>query len=186
MPDLQVRGYAIVHAGKYLREAGGQKAIEALSAPLQRVLDVATPVAWTPVSHMAELFHAVAKLGDGDEEKARHHLEKCGEYQGMAATSTFLRLVMKVLTPAMFAKKLPTLWSRDSTVGSYSCDVFDDHIVCRMHGMESLEHFAPTSVGYVRFTLGAMGKEVLSSTLHGWSLKEPSSSLMWFDMYWKT
>src|SRR5262249_16908134 len=139
----------------------GEPAIAALSPALRQALSTATAASWQPVEHVSELFHAVAKLGNGDEEKAREHLEKCGEYQAVAATTTFLKLVMKVLTPNMFAKKLPTLWSRDATGGTYAVDVAEDHIICRLKDMEKFEHFAPTSVGYVRHSLKCMGKEVV-------------------------
>lgn len=185
MSDIQVRGYAILHAGAYLRETAGEQAMDALSPALKQALATATAASWQPVSHVSELFHAVAKLGKGDEEKARDHLEKCGEYQAVAATTTFLKLVMKILTPSMFAKKLPSLWARDATGGTYEVEVFDDHILCRLKNMEAFEHFAPTSVGYVRHTLKQMGKVVTKSTLHGWGLDKPSSSDTWFDMHWK-
>jgi hypothetical protein len=185
MSDVQVRGYAIVHAAGYLRQEAGEQAVQALSPALQHALKTATPAGWQPVAHVAELFHAVAKLGDGNEAKAREHLEKCGEYQAIAATTTFLRLVMKVLTPNMFAKKLPSLWSRDSTGGRYLADVHEDHIVCHLKEMEAFEHFAPTSVGYVRYSLKTMGKEVTKTTLSGWSLAKPSSPDMSFSLHWR-
>lgn len=185
MSDLSVRGYAITHAGEYLRQQGGDQAIAALSPALRQTLETAAAASWQPAAQMSEVFHAVAKLGKGDEAKARDHLEKCGEYQGMASSSTFLKLVMKVLTPSIFAKRVPTLWSRDSTVGTMDVELFDDHIVIKFKNTEPLEHLAPTVIGYHRYVMKHMGINVIRSELHGWSLSQPSSADLWFASYWQ-
>jgi hypothetical protein len=92
---------------------------------------------------------------------------------------------MKVLTPSMFAKKLPTLWSRDATAGKFVVDVYDDRIACQLLEMSAFDHICPVSVGYVAFALEAMRKPPERWTLKGWSLKTPNPAESSFELYWK-
>ena len=110
----------------------------------------------------------------------------CGTYLGTEATNTFLRLVMRMLTPGIFAKKLPSFWSRDSTGGRYEVELGERSMVCRLLEMEEFHHITPVSVGYVTFALKAMGKTVERTTLHGWSLATPSASTTWYEVHWKS
>lgn len=187
MSEVKTRGYSLLNTAAYLRHAAGPDAdriMEGLSPALRQALNGAAPTGWQPAAYTSELAHEIAKLANGDETKAREQLEACGEFVGKAATTTFLKLVMKVLTPTMFAKKLPTLWSRDATGGTYVVDVFEDHIVCRLKDMEAFAHMGPISVGYVRFALKSMGMQIVSSKLHDWALDKPIAPA-WFEIYWK-
>jgi hypothetical protein len=189
MSEFQVRGYTIVNAVKYLKHAlgeeGARQVFEGFSPGLQHALTSAAPADWVPVSHISEAHRAIAALGKGDEDRARNELITSGRWIANEATNTFLKLVMKVLTPALFAKKLPKLWSRDATCGRYEVDVTEDRLVCRLHEMEEIDHMAPSALGYVTFALEAMGKKIESSKLHGWSLAKPNASGAWFELYWK-
>jgi len=190
MSETQVRGYTVLKTAAYIKHATGEqeakRILQGLSPSLQQALTTATPASWLPVAHCSELFSAVAGLAKGDEAKAKAELINCGEFLGNEATNTFLKLVMKILTPAMFAKKLPSLWSRDATGGKYDVEVYDDRIVCKLLEMEEFEHIGPISVGYVSFALQAMRKPVAKSNLHGWSLDKPRPKECWFELYWKT
>lgn len=188
MSAIQVRGYTILNAATYLRHVLGEqdakRAIEKMSPGLQQTLGTATSAGWYPVAHVAELYRAIAALGSGDSTRARTELVKCGRFTANEATNTFLKLVMKVLTPSLFAKKLPSLWSRDATGGRFEVDVTEDRIICRLFEMDAFDHIAPISLGYVSFSLEAMGKKIQSSELHGWSLDAPSAPGTWFELRW--
>jgi hypothetical protein len=131
------------------------------------------------------VFTAIAERGKGDDARARQLLVDCGTFLGTEATNTFLRLVMRMLTPALFAKKLPSFWARDSTGGRYEVDVTEQRIVCRLLEMEQFVHIAPISLGYVSFALKAMGKTIERSELHGWSLATPNPPEPWYELHWK-
>ena len=110
---------------------------------------------------------------------------ECGKHAAREASNTFLRLLMKLLTPAMFAKKLPELWGRDCTGGRITDPKLHDRIVNHLLDMNGFDHIAPVAVGYVLFALEAMGKTIVQSTLHGWSLWRPSASDSWFEVAWR-
>jgi hypothetical protein len=189
MSDIQVRGYTVLKTAAYLKstvgEAESKKMFQSFSPELQHTLGSATAAGWVPAAHSSELFRAVASIAKGNEEKARTELVNCGKWLANEATNTFLKLLMKVLTPNLFAKKLPSLWSRDATGGRYEVDVFDDRIVCRLKDMKAFDHIGPIGVGYVTFSLEAMRKPVEKTELHGWSLAVPNPDESWFELYWK-
>jgi hypothetical protein len=180
----------VLKAAAYLRSRVGEeeakRVFQAFSPELQHALNTAAPAAWLPVAHIAELHRAVAALGQGDDARAEAELVTCGRTISSEATNTFLKLVMRVLTPTLFAKKLPSLWARDATGGKYHVDVYEDRLVCRLSEMEAFDHIGPISVGYVSFALESMGKVIEKATLHNWSLDNPSAPDCWFELKWKT
>jgi hypothetical protein len=190
MSGIQVRGYTVLKAASYLRgrvgEEEARRLFEGFSPELRQALNTAAPAAWLPVAHIAELHRAVAALGKGNDDLARKELITCGQTMANEATNTFLKLVMRVLTPTLFAKKLPSLWARDATGGKYHVDVAEDRLVCRLSEMDEFDHIGPISVGYVSFSLEAMGKTIEKTELHNWSLSNPSAPDCWFELTWKT
>src|SRR5688572_16476815 len=102
----------ITNAAGYLRdvvqkESGEQavaRAMEKLSSGVRSALAEAKSAEWYPVAHLAEVFRAIAGLGNGDEERARQYLVAAGSYNAREATNTFLRLLMRMLTPTIFAR----------------------------------------------------------------------------------
>ena len=189
MRPIQMRGYVLLSAAAYLRQsAGEQKAKQVLGDLSPRVhtaLGSAKQASWCAAEDLAEVYRAIADLSKGDEDRARESLIDCGKYTAREASNTFLRLLMKVLTPGMFAKKLPDLWARDCTGGKIEVELHEDRISNRLVDMEGFDHIAPVAVGYVRFALEAMGKSVTKSVLHGWSLATPGPATCSFDTYWE-
>ncbi len=186
--DVKVRGYIVAKTASYLKQATSEseqrKIFEGLSPPVAHAIREAKPADWMPAAYSAELLRAVAGLAKGSDDAAKNELVKCGRYIAGEATNTFLRLLMKVLTPAMFAKRLPSLWQRDSTHGRYEVDVTSEKITCRMREMQVYEYIAPIGVGFVSHALEAMGKTITKQELHGWSLANPNPSDPWFELHW--
>ena len=186
--DVKVRGYIVSKASAYLKsivgEAEARRIFESLSPQLASAIGQAKPAEWMPAAYSSEILRAIVATTKGDEAKARDELVKCGRYIANEATNTFLRLLMRVLTPALFAKKLPGFWERDSTAGRYEVDVTEEKITCRLSDMQAFDHIAPIGLGYVSFALESMGKTITRSELHGWSLGNPNASEAMFELYW--
>jgi hypothetical protein len=190
--DFKVRGYMIVNAAGYLREAvqkesgepGALRAIDKLSPEVRKALSEAKSAEWYPVSHLSEVFRAIAALGNGDEERARQYLVAAGSYNAREATNTFLRLLMRMLTPTIFARKVPDFWRRDCTQGRLEVNVSDNKFTCHVYDMEGFDHAIVGTVGYLSFAFEAMGKRVQHASLHGWSLSKPSADGAWMELRW--
>jgi hypothetical protein len=189
MAENQMRGYGLLSAVAYLRKAAGEprakQIMDGLSPETKQAFATAKDASWCSSKSIAEVYRAIASLSNGDESSAQKNLIECGKYAAQQASNTFLKLLMKLLTPTMFAKKLPDLWARDCTVGKIVVEVYDDRIRNRLMDVAGFDHLGPVAAGYVAFALEAMGKTITKTELHGWSLATPGSDC-WFETYWKS
>src|SRR5687767_5169368 len=107
--DFQARGYILAATFKFLRETAGERKtgeiMEGVSPALQEAARAVTPAGLYPVPLFAELNRTLVKhLAGNDEEKAKEVLIQCGRYIGREATNTFLKLLMRMLTPKLIMK----------------------------------------------------------------------------------
>lgn len=191
MPEFQLRGYMIAKTAEFLRETalarGMEDPSEKLSAPLRSALKSMTPVGWYPVAYIGELNRlVVTALAENDEERARSDLASCGKFLAEEATSTFMRLLMRVLTPGLFARKLPELWRRDCTYGKLDIQTDERTMTIRLSEMDGHDHIAAIMPGYTCFALEKMGKTVERVNVNGWSVSNPNASGTELKLFWKT
>jgi hypothetical protein len=189
MEPFKTRGYGMITAVKYVKEAldPGRRAIvlERIPPETIRMMETAKPTEWYPASLSGDLLTAIAESANGDAAVAERDLVGLGKFAANEATNTFLRLLMKVLTPTLFAKKLPSLYERDNTKGKVTVDVNDQRLVCRVDDCKGYAHIGPMSMGWSIFALESMGKKLSESRLHGWSLDNPDSGSFGFELDWK-
>src|SRR5690606_9954882 len=113
-----------------------------LPEPLRKLLPVISPAEWYPREHCVSLHRAIAGAG-ATAEAAYEGLVACGEYMATEATNTYLRLVMRLLTPALFCKKVPKFWQRDHSEGEFTVenvDVDARRIDMRLRGVAGFDH----------------------------------------------
>ena len=190
MSEPQVRGYILASAQNFLREQAGQEktaqVVSGLSDDLQAILPALKPAGWYPIELLGEFNRTiVATLAGDDEEKAREVLLDCGRFMGREASNTFLRLLMKMLTPNLLAKKIPEFWKRDHTAGHVEIDITDSNLVGRIFPPESYSHCGPVSAGWCGFNLQTMGKTIEQTKISNWSLSDPAKSGVTFELVWK-
>jgi hypothetical protein len=182
----------ITNAAGYLKEAVEKKSgpeeakrvIEALSSGTRATLAEAKPAAWYPVSYLSETFRAIAALGNGDQARAQEFLIEAGSYNAREATNTFLKILMRMLTPTIFAKKVPDFWRRDCTGGRLEVNVKDNRFTCHFYEFQGFDHAVVGTLGYLSFAFNAMGKRVERSSIHGWSLSKPAEDGAWLEIDW--
>jgi hypothetical protein len=190
MGEYEVRGYMVSTTAAFLRQTAAERGlpdpIERFSAPLRALLDNVVPVGLYPVAHVAELNRLiVSSLADNQEGRARTELANCGRFMANEATNTFMRLIMKVLTPSLFAKKLPDLWRRDCTHGKLELTVEDTSMTLGLRDMDGHDHIAAVMPGYVGFALEKMGKVIERISLDGWALEKPNGNGASIEFVWK-
>jgi hypothetical protein len=177
--DFQVRGYMILNTLSYLSEKVGEpdakRIIAGFPPEVRDVISSAKSGGLYPVAALSHSLGAVAALGNGDENRARDNLVMCGTFMAREATNTFFKLVMKMLTPALFIKKLPDFWKRDCTKGRLEVDIKDRTIVFRFFDMKGFDHAVCTGTGFVTFALQTMGKTIEKTSIQNWSLENPSA-----------
>lgn len=112
-------------------------------------------------------------------------LERCGEYIASHATGTFLRLLMKIFTPKLFAKQLPSIWTRDITKGRFEVDtteVDEGRLIFRLKDIEGLDFVGPVAMGWIAFVMKAMNRPPQSMKLSGWSRAQPGPAEVEIDL----
>ena len=187
--DFCVRAYMARSTALFIQDTLGDQ-------ELDRILKEASPAArsaatslkpadWCPVGGFSELLRGLAAKSNGDSEHARERLIACGEFIAREATNTFLKIVIRMLTPSLFAKKLPDLWKRDCSGGTFEVDAAGNTIVIRLAGMEGFDHVPCTAAGFVKFALTTMGKTVEQVQIHSWSLTQPCADGARIELTWK-
>ncbi len=189
MEAVKARGYLLHTTLKYLQEGMAadrrSKAYQSVKPETVRLVEAAKPTEWYDVGIYNELLEAVASASNGDGVTAENDLVRCGTFAANEATNTFLRLFMKVLTPALFAKKLPSLFERDFSAGKVKVEVADDRLICSLKNVRAFRHVAACSSGFATFTLETMGKKLLDRKIRGWSISDPQPEECEFELIWQ-
>ncbi|AKU97362.1 hypothetical protein AKJ09_04026 [Labilithrix luteola] len=189
MTEFKTRGYGIAAALKYCREgvdpARRPKVIASISPETIRYIESLKSAEWYPTVPMTEMFNAVIAACDGDMKLAEQDLIGCGIFAARDASNTFLRLVMRVLTPTLFAKKLPSLYARDNNKGTVEVDVTEDRVVAHFKDTLGFDHLAAMSAGWMNFALESMGKQVTSYKITEWAVTRPNVPDFKIEMGWK-
>jgi hypothetical protein len=192
MIDPVVRGYMLVSTLEYIESPAfddDQRRVvyASLSKDVSRDRSAYDVMKWYPASFANELNSGMAAVHRTDEKKVYDLLEGLGMFTADKATSTFLRLLMKILTPGLFAKKAPDFWARDNRVGTMEADTSmldEKRLVVHLRGISPLVHVAPSAAGFARFALKAIGLKNLNVETRGWSLKVPAPEAVQFDISW--
>ena len=191
MSETHMRGYIIVHTIQYLREKLGDtewaRIESSLSPGLQAVLaGEVKHGGWYPISHTVELNRVLLdRMAQKDDASARDALHHCGRYIAGAATNTFLKMLMKMLTPGLFARKLPDVFRRDFSSGRLESSLEGRKLICRYYDVPGFEHSAVLASGFAAKAFEGMGKDVETFSVHNWSLREPNTDGSWFELTWK-
>jgi len=121
-----------------------------------------------PIERCYELMHAIASALDNEAERYDACI-RCGQFIADDAINSFLRLLIKFLKPHLFARKYGTFFRRAHTFGEVEPKDFTERsFVLEMSGVNGYAYVAPITIGFMNFTLEAMGckdikvREVLS------------------------
>ena len=192
MSALLYRGYGIKQTAAFIKAhfdaKTSQRLHDSFPEDLKTDLRDMAPGAWYPREYEAALLRAIASVKN-DDAGSYADLVACGEYVANEATNTFLRLLLKILTPAMFAKKVPEFWDRDNQ-GSGRFEVETSNagagkISMKLLGAEGFDHIGIASIGWIRYGLVTMGKSNVKVTQTGWSMASPSPQEVTYDVAWE-
>jgi hypothetical protein len=151
--EKMVRGAVTIGANAYLfQRHPGAAANGSSDASLSKG-------GWYPLQHTVEAYRAVAAL-NSDAAKRNDELIECGKFIGHEATNSFLRLLIKFLNPAVFARKFPEFWSRDHNFGTVSVDnseFKDRKLVINLSGVEGYDFIGPVCAGWIHKAFESMG-----------------------------
>lgn len=116
---------------------------------------------WYPCEDAAAVFRAIAEHHAKEDGKVELALEGVGREIAETASTTSLRLLFRLMTPSLFAKKASDLWERYSC-GRLAVSSFDAGTHRMSVSLEDVEEFdfvGLVAAGFVLFALEAVGCE---------------------------
>lgn len=183
------RGYSMTSAWRFIDQAYDaetrQKIVDQLSPEVRKAMGTYKDVEFYPATHWSEILRGVATVVGKTDADAERELQSCGAFTASEATNTFLRLLMRVLTPALFAKKIPSLWSRDNTAGQFSVDLSDinrGRLVFQLSDVDGYAYCGPAAMGWISFAMKTMGRQTNTMKQMGWSLENPAPKNVVIDL----
>lgn len=189
MTTAQIRGYSLRQTARYLESKfdpeARKRALDAMPSNSRALLSSFDAAEWYPRDHATALYRTIATARGGDEAYA--DLVGCGEFIASEATNTFLRLLMRIMTPTLFAKKIPEFWKRDQRGGHFEADVSQadkGRIGMKLVDVEGFDHIGVVSIGFIQFGMVALGKKGVQIEQEGWSLATPGPHTINYEIKW--
>lgn len=157
-----------------------------LSSALRMELDVVAPGGWYPRQHQVELLHTLTSIR-GQSEAAYGDLIRCGGAM-LTTENEFSRLLMKVMTPDLFVKKVPVFWSRDHRNGG-TCEVESLDTTARtgrirLRGVAGYDHFTVVWLGWMKRVLEVVSGPRAEVWQTGWSWSAPGPEDVSIEVRW--
>lgn len=187
--ESKTRGYSMTAAWAYIDAtydaATKEKIVEQLSPEVRKALGTYREIDFYPAVHFSEVLRGVGTVVGKDDAGAEREIEACGSYIARQATNTFLRLLMRVLTPTLFAQKIPSLWSRDNTHGGFEVDLSGadkGRLIFTLKDIKDYPYIAPCAKGWIGFAMKTMGRSRQSMKLSEWSLESPAPNRVPIDL----
>ena len=156
------------------------------SEQLRASLAYRSPSDWCPREHLVEVLTAVAEL---DARNARQEqLVACGQYINERSANAISSLLMGILTPALFVKKLPRFWQREHR-GSARLELERSEgavelVRFRLSGVAGYDHIALVWLGWMKSALTQMGHPGASITQRGWTATSPGPDEVHYELRW--
>lgn len=185
-----VRGYMVLSPLTHLRsfyDAKNAAAIEArIPADIRAALPQVTDVGWYPREYAVAIYSAIAdhhRHGDGKVSQAIFDM---GHGIATRALETFLKLVIKVMTPEVFVRKIPDVWLRDHKGGfmkTDTSDVANNHVVFNLQEVGGYNYIGGSLPGFQTATLTALGCKGLRYECD-WTPENPGPESVTCHFHW--
>jgi hypothetical protein len=189
MDEPKIKAYGFIATIEFIEknydDAARKRIFGALTPAARSFMEVAKKQQWAPPGHSSELWAAMVKEHTPDQQADQ--LVKCGRYMGAFATNTYLKLLMKMLTVKMFAKKFPDIWQRDANFGRVElgdlAEIEKGKLTIYFKDLK-FAYFGPITQGWFSFSLETMGLKGLSVENAGWSVTNPDPGELTYRISW--
>jgi len=140
-----------------------------------------------PRGWLSQYLGSIARHYD-DPQRGHDDIVECGLYHGNDATGTFLRLLVKFLTPKVFSRKFPELWAKDFRFGTISSNTDEadarKRIEVMISDVDGFDWFAPLCTGYFKHIFATMGKKSVQVVEKNCPVGTPSVPSLHFTISW--
>jgi hypothetical protein len=190
MPEPMIRGHVIQQTVQFFRsQCDPDVALRidaALPLELKAELRELVPGSWYPRRHEVEILQAIAYV-HGDEESTRRNLLRCGASMAVGSNE-FMKLLMRVLTPELFMKKLASFWKRDhQDSGGYRLDRFDAEArsaSLSLSGVGGYTHSALIWHGWIEQIFREICGARCEVRQQGWTWANPAPDEIKYEVGW--
>jgi hypothetical protein len=186
MAEMHLRGYWITPLPSLIAERFDASSREAFYAAIEgeprAVLDRAEPKGWYDLDVMLKILWALIEAAPGDrdlespvptspvflqQESKRAVLAHLGLKMGEQASTTFMRLLMKLLSPRMLFNQFPLIWRRYGDFGKVRMDEIEsDRLLMHVVGADVCPFITIVGVGWLHYVLGGMNLADLNIVTH--------------------
>jgi len=191
MEEPQIRGHVLDHTARFYRSVYEHASIARiegeLSIELKAALESVTPAAWYPRRFQVELLKAFATVR-GNSDATYGDFLRCGSSLAQP-NNDFVKLLMKLMTPELFLKKLPRFWARDHKAsGGFEIEPLgaaERGAQIRLSGIKHYDHGAILWMGFIQNVLAQLGTAGLVVRQEGWSWSSPGPQDIAYEVRWK-
>jgi uncharacterized protein (TIGR02265 family) len=138
---------------------------------------------WRPMALVADMNEAIYTSRD---EPAHGYEDMVAAGKAIAdyAAGTYVRLLIKLMTPKILASKWPAIWRKSHSFGEMTCVLESDRLLrMTLADVRDYTHVAPFVVGFLTFSLNAMGLAD-ADVAHIERDASPNSSRYEFQITW--
>jgi hypothetical protein len=190
MEEPQIRGHVLDHTMHFYRSAYDHTTIAhiegELSIELKAALDSLVPAAWYPRRFQVELLSSFATVR-GRSDATYGDFLRCGASLAQP-NNEFVMLLMKLMTPELFVKKLPRFWARDhKSSGAFevaTLDAGERGARIRLRSIQHYDHGAILWMGFMQSILAQLGASRLLVRQEGWSWSSPGPQDIAYEVRW--
>lgn len=185
--EPMVKGYAIQAAIQFILDNPDLKARvpPALVQSITRAQGTFKPTAWYPRSEAMRLYEAIAGAAPNEAE-AYALLKRCGESAAAAAIQGYLKLLLKVLTPKMFAGKFADFWTRDHQSGHAEVSLPEEkRFIFHLKDVGGFTHIGPIVAGFIAHAMEAIGVKDIDVKCTPWSMAVPDANDLNIEVRWR-
>jgi hypothetical protein len=189
MTDIKTRGYVIAaQVGFVQSHFAAAAAANIIGALPDQVRDPAKiePSEWFPREFSAEVLRGIARVNN-DPKRSYQDLLKCGYHTCDVVTSVYMKLLLKILTPKIWASKVGHYFKRDHTRGHVmvdSSEVDQNRLVVHLQDIGGFDHFAAISAGFLERSMQTLGKKDVTVTQEGYSFESPGPESVRYTLAW--
>jgi len=191
MTDEHVRGHwlsgAVAFMTVHFPAETGHRLLENLARDVRLAAPRVGLAEWCPRTHHVELLRAIASVSQ-DERGVFDDLVAYGQFVATEATRGPLKPLLSIVTPRMFAKRLPDLWAMDhrgeSKLDSDFALLDEGRLVLRLSGIRGYDHVGVARLGWVKSTLGELIGKTPQLKQSGWGLRHSAPSEMTCEVTW--
>lgn len=193
--SIEAKGSSIRSTGAYIRTLDPDfvRRVEAQLTPDElRVTYDAKADEWYPYEYFTAPYRAIV-AAHGDPVAGRRAVQEAGRWACEEMANSFLRLVMRMMTPGLFARKCPQLLAKDfkGFPGGAPDVVYDlskeksGEVTIELRNAGNHAYLGASAIGYIEFAFEHMGKKNLKVEERDCDISDFSAPYARWYISWK-